>query len=112
MDTAYITWTGLALVLGNRYPLFHGFNGGKGVANYLGFTLVLAPYATLAASLAWGAAYLVFRTPFISSFAMTILLATGTMNVFLHSFSSLMGTCATALLIFYNHKDNIMETFN
>jgi glycerol-3-phosphate acyltransferase PlsY len=109
LDAAYVTWTGLALILGNRYPLFHGFKGGKGVANYLGFTLVLAPLAALAASLAWAVCYLFFRMPFVSSFAMTIVLATGTMNVFLHSFSSIAGTCATALLIFYNHKDNVME---
>jgi acyl phosphate:glycerol-3-phosphate acyltransferase len=109
LDTAYITWTGLALILGNRYPCFHSFKGGKGVANYLGFTLVLAPLATMAASLFWAVAYLFFRTPFISSFVMTVILATGTMNVLLHSFSSVMGTLTTALFIFYSHKDNVIE---
>ncbi|HHC24907.1 MAG TPA: glycerol-3-phosphate acyltransferase, partial [Desulfobacterales bacterium] len=29
-------WIGLSLILGNRFPCFHGFQGGKGVANYLG----------------------------------------------------------------------------
>ena len=109
LDTAYVTWTGLALILGNRYPLFHGFKGGKGVANYLGFTLVLAPPAALAACLAWALCYLFFRTPFASSFAMTIILATGTMNVVLGSLSWVAGAAVTALLIFYNHKDNVIE---
>ncbi|MBC2711578.1 MAG: glycerol-3-phosphate acyltransferase [Desulfosarcina sp.] len=33
-----VPWVGLGLILGNRFTCFHGFKGGKGVANYLGFT--------------------------------------------------------------------------
>lgn len=111
LDFAHVTWMGFALILGNRYPCFHSFKGGKGVANYLGFTLVLTPLAAMAATLLWAAVYLVLRTPFISSFVMTVILATGTMNMFLHSFSSVMGTFVTALFIFYSHKDNVIQIF-
>ena len=49
---ALVPWVGLALVAGNRFPCFHGFRGGKGVASYLGFTIPIAP---------WGAAAVVPR---------------------------------------------------
>jgi len=117
LDAPYVTWAGLALVLGNRYPCFHGFKGGKGVANYLGFTLVLAPGAALASALAWAAVYQAFRKPFLSSFAMTLLLAIGTINRFLGTDAmsgggtglAVMGSALTAVLIFVNHKENIMQ---
>ena len=38
-----VPWVGLGLILGNRFPCFHAFRGGKGVANYLGFTAGRAP---------------------------------------------------------------------
>ncbi|PID73080.1 MAG: hypothetical protein CSB33_05645 [Desulfobacterales bacterium] len=31
-----VPWIGLGLIIGNLYPCFHRFQGGKGVANYLG----------------------------------------------------------------------------
>ncbi|HEY5284699.1 MAG TPA: glycerol-3-phosphate acyltransferase, partial [Polyangia bacterium] len=40
----WIPWAGLALILGNRFPLFHGFRGGKGVATYLGFVGAAQPW--------------------------------------------------------------------
>ena len=39
----WIAWAGLALILGNRFPLYHGFRGGKGVAAYLGFVGAAQP---------------------------------------------------------------------
>ena len=41
-----VPWIGLGLVAGNRFPCFHGFRGGKGVAGFMGFALVIAPVAT------------------------------------------------------------------
>ena len=35
LPTAQVPIGGLALILGNRFPCFHQFCGGKGVANYL-----------------------------------------------------------------------------
>ncbi len=121
LNASYITWPGLALILGNRYPCFHNFKGGKGIANYLGFTFVLAPLSACVASLAWGLVYLFFRTPFISSFVMTAILAVGTINIFLgsgfgsgsgsgfDSGSAVIATSITALFIFFNHRDNVMQ---
>ena len=47
---AFVPWIGLALVAGNRFPCFHGFRGGKGVASYLGFILPISPWGAAAAA--------------------------------------------------------------
>jgi glycerol-3-phosphate acyltransferase PlsY len=56
-----VPWVGLGLILGNRFPCFHNFRGGKGVANYLGFTTVIAPLAAGVAALSWVVTYSIFR---------------------------------------------------
>lgn len=50
---------GLAAMLGHNFPLFLGFQGGKGLATGLGVLLVLMPGETLAALLVLGVFYLV-----------------------------------------------------
>ena len=56
LPPAFLPWCALFLLLGNMYPLFHGFKGGKGVANYLGFTLVPAPWFAAAKARGYGSA--------------------------------------------------------
>ena len=104
-----VPWVGLGLILGNRYPCFHGFKGGKGVANYLGFTLVLAPVWAGFGALAWGAAHLAWRTPFLSSFAMVFFLAVGTAVTVDGHPGGTVGVVATALFIVACHHRNIRE---
>ena len=105
----YVPLTGLALILGNRFPCFHGFEGGKGVANYLGFTAAITPAAAGIAALAWGLVYVIARKPFLSSFAMVFVLAAGTMHVYRFEPLAVTGIAATALLIYVSHKQNVME---
>jgi len=102
-------WSGLALILGNRFPCFHSFRGGKGVANYLGFTTVIAPLAAGISALAWLAAFALFRIPFIGSFAMVFILGAGTLVVCKFYWVSTAAVLATVALIVYAHKRNIVE---
>ena len=104
-----VPWVGLGLILGNRFPCFHGFKGGKGVANYLGFTVVIAPVWAALGVLAWGTAHLVWRTPFISSFAMVFVLAAGTVIVVGGNWRGAIGAAVTALFIVACHHRNIRE---
>jgi glycerol-3-phosphate acyltransferase PlsY len=106
---AWVPWIGLALVMGNRFPLFHGFRGGKGVAGFLGFILPIAPWGAALACLVWVLVHWAVRIPFIASFFMILVLggasvaASGTQAV------PVAGTAATVLLIVYNHKGNILS---
>src|ERR1035437_3468366 len=49
----YVPWIGLALIIGNRFPCFHKFRGGKGVASYLGFTSLVSPFSAIISVLLW-----------------------------------------------------------
>ena len=102
-----IPWVGLGLIMGNRWPLFHRFRGGKGVANYLGFTVIIAPMWALFGALAWGAAHLVWRTPFLSSFAMVLCLAVGAAMVQEMGVWGRLGAAATVVFIVACHHTNI-----
>ena len=109
LNYQYVTFPGFALILGNRFPCFHQFKGGKGVANYLGFTLILAPISSLIASLAWLLVFLFSRIPFISSFAMVLILGMGTVMRFSEQLPTTAATLATVAFILINHKQNIIE---
>ena len=108
-DPAAAAWIGLALLLGNRYPCFHRFKGGKGVANYLGFTLALSPAAALISGVAWLGTFFFFRVPFYASFALVAVLAGGTLvRIGAHP-ATVAGVAATVAFIAYNHRSNILE---
>jgi len=109
LHTEYITLPGLLLILGNRFPCFHGFKGGKGVANYLGFTILLSPISVCIGTIAWISVYLKFRKPFLSSFAMVMILGAGTILANISHFPAIAVTALTVLFIIMNHKQNILE---
>lgn len=103
------TWIGLALLIGNRYPCFHLFKGGKGVANYLGFTAVFSPVGTAVAMGVYAAALGVFRIPFVASFFMVAVLAGSTALAFDFQPLALSATVITVACILYWHQSNIRE---
>jgi glycerol-3-phosphate acyltransferase PlsY len=102
-----LPWAGFFLVLGNSFPCFHGFRGGKGVANYLGFTALIAPWAALIAAAIWLIAYGIGRITFIASFFMVFTLALGQAFTLHWKFSAVSGALATFLLILFTHRKNI-----
>jgi len=106
LPPTWITWAGLSLLLGNRFPCFHGFAGGKGVANYLGFTLALTPPTALAGGVAWLAGRFIGRASFIGSHAMLLVLAAGTLRSHGAGFLPILGTLLTVVLIVRAHQEN------
>jgi acyl phosphate:glycerol-3-phosphate acyltransferase len=109
LDRQYLSWAAFFLVLGNSFPCFHGFRGGKGVANYLGFTALVTPWAALIAAAIWLAVYGIVRIPFIASFFMIFILACGQAFVLQWQFNAITGALATFLLILFNHRKNIVN---
>ena len=104
----FVPWVGLGLILGNRFPCFHSFRGGKGVANYLGFTTVIAPLAAAFSALAWVAIYVLFRIPFIGSFVMVFTLAAGTLRACDFHPIAAGAVLATVALIVGGHQSNMV----
>ena len=109
LDGRYLPWGGFFLVLGNSFPCFHNFRGGKGVANYLGFTLYAEPWTAILAAIMWVATYGLCRITFISSFVMVLTLTLGLAYSSYWVFCAASGAGATFFLILFNHRKNIME---
>jgi len=109
LEGKYLPWAAFFLVLGNSFPCFHGFRGGKGVANYLGFTLLVAPWAALASAIIWLIAYGIIRITFIASFFMIFTLACGQAFILQWQFCAVIGAVATFILILFNHRKNIAD---
>jgi len=107
-----VPFSGFGLIIGNTFPCFHGFKGGKGVANYLGFTIVSAPLSCGIAVIVWLIVYGVGRTPFISSFFMVVILSIGTILAFQFSPLAVLAVGPTVILIFFNHRQNIISFIN
>ena len=107
LQFAFVPWIGLVLVAGNRFPCFHGFRGGKGVASYLGFVVPIAPWGAAAACLAWVAVHRIVRIPFIASFCMILVLGRAVAAADETDVLSIAGTVATVALIVFNHRRNI-----
>jgi acyl phosphate:glycerol-3-phosphate acyltransferase len=105
---ALIPWIGLALVAGNRFPCFHGLKGGKGVAGYLGFTILITPWGAALSCVVWVIVHRIVRIPFIASFFMILILGAAVVVSSGGEAPPMAGTVATVLLIVFNHKKNIL----
>ena len=79
------------------------------MANYLGFTALIAPWAALLASAIWLVVYGIVRITFIASFFMVFTLAFGQAFTLDWNFSAVTGALATFLLILFNHRKNIID---
>ncbi len=109
LPKAQVSWIGLALVVGNRYPCYHRFRGGKGVATYLGFTIPISPLGAVVSALVWTLFYRVTHLPFVASFLMIAILAAGTITALgFHPFSTI-GVVATSFFLYFNHRKNVMD---
>jgi len=106
-----VPWIGFALVAGNRFPCFHGFQGGKGVAGYLGFTLPISPGGAALSCLIWVAVHRIVHIPFIASFFMIATLGAAVVAASSGEAAPIAGTVATVLLIVFNHRKNIVILF-
>ena len=109
LDKSLVSWVGLVLVVGNSYPCFHGFHGGKGVASYIGFTAALSPVSSILSCIVWLIVFIIFRIPFVASFFMILTIAAEIIITYNHMPVFISGVMATVLLIFYNHKSNILS---
>ncbi|HUR32980.1 MAG TPA: glycerol-3-phosphate 1-O-acyltransferase PlsY [Vicinamibacterales bacterium] len=99
---------GVAAVVGHIYPVWLRFRGGKGVATACGVFAMLAPLAVPPALLAFLAAVWASRYISVGSVAASLVLP----PVAYVSGSSPMvvaSACATAALIVFRHRSNLMR---
>lgn len=74
LDPVKQSWVGLAAVAGHILPLYHRFQGGKGVATAAGALLVLSWPAAAVATLAWLSAFAIRSTASLASLVACVVL--------------------------------------
>lgn len=109
LSPAAVPWVGVAVVLGNLYPVFHDFQGGKGVGHYLGFSLAVAPWGTLIGLAVYGVIYKLGQPPFIRSLSMVLVLAFFTALGIAFNPTGLPAILITVVLIVYAHRSNFSQ---
>lgn len=106
LDYTGLILIGIAAFLGHLYPIFYGFNGGKGVATAIGVFLAVNVWGGLAFVATW---LLMAKGFKISSLAALIATALSPLYFWLitgHGMLTL-GVTVMALLIFWRHQSNI-----
>ena len=95
-------------IVGNCWPVFLRFRGGKGVATGFGAFLALAPWATAPAALVWLVVTASFRYVSLASIMACLCLPVG-VAVLGYSRPSTGAAVAAAIIIIARHRQNIMR---
>ncbi|MBR9981045.1 MAG: glycerol-3-phosphate acyltransferase [Desulfatitalea sp.] len=102
-----VPWAGWALILGTRYPCLHQFQGGKGVANYIGFCGALMPLSTALALVVYLIVFAFFRRSFIGSFGLLAVLAAAGLVRWWPEAVGMAAVIVTVGMIVWFHRGNI-----
>ena len=100
----------LCAFLGHVFPIWLKFNGGKGVATYVGILFSINILLGLIFVISWGFVFLIFRYSSLSSII-------GSLSVPLYLFittekSSVIFFITMFVLIFFTHRENIIRLKN
>jgi glycerol-3-phosphate acyltransferase PlsY len=101
-----LLWIFFFLLLGNRFPCFHGFKGGKGVAHAIGFSLFLTPFYTGISLVGWCAGYLIFRHAFAGSIVLAAVLGLGLIRMPGAGIAGRLAVVLCLMFIVLNHQQN------
>lgn len=113
--TAVAAAIGLAILLGNMFPIYIGFKGGKGAATGAGVILPLTPLATAIALATFIICFLVTRYVSLSSIVAVISLVAAQLllpgiDAFSVETAPVTWLCIIgALLVIYRHRTNIVR---
>lgn len=95
----------LMAFIGHLYPIYLKFRGGKGVATFIGTTLVLAWPVGLVVCAVW---LTIFKLTRYSSLSALVAMAFTPVLAFLLGYNSMIALfLAMAAMVFYKHRDNI-----
>ena len=100
----------LCAFLGHVFPIWLKFNGGKGVATYVGILFSINILLGLIFAVSWGVVFLIFRYSSLSSIV-------GSLSIPLYLFvtnekSSVIFFITMFVLIFFTHRENIIRLKN
>jgi acyl phosphate:glycerol-3-phosphate acyltransferase len=108
LEQHMIALVGIAAFLGHLYPLFFGFNGGKGVATAFGVILAINPWVALALMLIWLIMAFGLKISSLSALIAAIA-APAFFWFFMHSTEYLLMSLFISLLLIIRHRSNISK---
>jgi glycerol-3-phosphate acyltransferase PlsY len=109
-DSSVLAMTALAAFLGHLYPVFFGFQGGKGVATALGVWLALNPWIGLLMLATWGITAAVTRYSSLSSLIAS-LLAPAYVAWLQPGPAYVVASVMMSALLIWRHQLNILRLF-
>ena len=98
---------GLALIIGHNWPLFFGFQGGKGIATTLGAIILLVPKTAMVVLPLWLLVVLLTRYVSLASLLAALALPVATYFFYPGQELVLLFAAGAALLAIYRHQENI-----
>lgn len=108
LSAFYLSFIGLAVVLGHTYSLFYKFKGGKGVATALGVLLGINLYLGLIALAIW-----LFTAYFTRYSSLASLISVGLSPFYsafvMQDFEVFPAFFLMAIVVFYKHSENIVR---
>ena len=105
---AGLALVGLAAFVGHLFPIWHRFQGGKGVATAAGVLLMLQPWMGLATVLTWLTTALVFRYSSLAALAAAFV-APGFAYFFHRGWDLVLGVSLMSALLVLRHRPNIVK---
>ena len=98
-------WAGLAALLGHIFPVWLGFKGGKGVAVFIGTSIVLSPLPGLSMLSVWLLVALISRRSSLAA-----LIATLSVPLYMVVLGEIYGAVVVGVqvgVIYWAHRENI-----
>lgn len=106
LGEATAAWAGAAAFIGHLFPVFFRFQGGKGVATFLGVILIVNPWLGAAACLLWLLVAFFFR--YSSAASLAAAAAAPFIQAFVWGFDAVLAAVtAMTLLLVFRHQQNI-----
>lgn len=106
LGEASAAWAGAAAFIGHLFPVFFRFQGGKGVATFLGVILIVNPWLGAAACLLWLLVAFFFR--YSSAASLAAAAAAPFIQAFVWGFDAVLAAVtAMTLLLAFRHQQNI-----
>lgn len=98
----------LAVFVGHLFPIFHRFEGGKGVATAAGIMFALSWQLGLALGVVWLVMALGFRISSVAALTVALLAPLGALYVYGNALEAWLWV-PIAVLLFWRHRTNIRQ---